>query len=135
MTIAYKVVQLNETGRRTSVTHAVLPPEWTLIYTPGIPVTPLQQGSKIFVFQTVIDVKNYLNKYLGHLEVWECECENLTPGGQCVALEWNKTRQLITLPAFWSKAPVVTPGTTPPGTALADAVTLTKLLQDRKALK
>jgi hypothetical protein len=130
---AYKVVAIRN-GERTSITQNDLPTGWALTYTPGERVTA-QQGSKIFVFQNKGAAQVFAYYHLYHpvsptqVEIWECECENLTKptGGYCLNLWWSDA--LANLQAFWENAcPVMFCCQCPLDTVLADAVTLTKLM-------
>jgi hypothetical protein len=128
--IAYKVVSVKGATRQ-SLEYFFLPPEWVLTYTPGILITPLP-GSKIFVFQDKELALFFAKEYykFNHLEVWECECKNLTNTPHCVNLPFADP---IAISVFWG----ITKHTQghlseiycQNGTYLTDALTLTKCIE------
>jgi hypothetical protein len=73
---AYKVVRLYKNDERTSVV-TPLGVSVHINYVPGQVVYPRVQGSMIFVFEYLMHARDFMERYSGPLEIWECETGEL----------------------------------------------------------
>lgn len=90
----YKVVSVRNGKKYSFARNGIIPVEYAVEYIPGEWTKPVVEGTKLFVFETLQDAKNFvIMEYLSFKnEIWECECKDLIDPPRYISncLSFNK---------------------------------------------